>query len=171
MIWGIDVDSLEVVGSDFDFCNMLVDGAPLFDWLKDALNFDLFDFSVFEMDGHRIVLLRISQAGRQPTTFLGEAYLKDGYEVVGFDECEFLRDDLQHVLSRSMPKLSAEGTYYFRFRQPHYSEAVLERAPKEVRNYIENQQDISSKSDDYIKALRELIDVAHTSADDDSVKA
>lgn len=80
LVWGIQNETHEIVGTDFDADAVLAEkNQPLRLWLKLVIKPTVaFEFFAVEINGHKIVLLEIEAAYRQPVTFRGGAYVRVG---------------------------------------------------------------------------------------------
>ncbi|OZG62982.1 transcriptional regulator [Bifidobacterium lemurum] len=78
-IWGIDDDSHEVAGTDFDPGTTTIGRQGLEIWLRQHLSDNVeFQFETVEMNGKHLVLLRIWPAQYRPALWNGLAYIRSG---------------------------------------------------------------------------------------------
>jgi len=79
MIWGVDNDSHEIVGTTFDPAVAKVGNEELENWLLRLLSPKInFHFHSLRMDGNPVVLLEIGSAFRHPVRFKSTAFIRVG---------------------------------------------------------------------------------------------
>ncbi len=79
MVWGIEDQTHNIIGTKFSPANKKVGGAELENWLLQLLNPKInFRFIEIPLDKKRLILLEISRAFRNPVQFKGVEYLRVG---------------------------------------------------------------------------------------------
>lgn len=80
LVWGVQNETHEIVGTDFDPDVVKAEkNQPLRLWLKLVVKPQVqYDFYEFESNGKKVVLLEVEAAYRQPVTFRGNAYVRVG---------------------------------------------------------------------------------------------
>lgn len=79
LVWGIDNDTHEVVGTSFDFAKEKVGNEELESWLLRLLEPKInFRFHSLTIDDKRVVLLEIGAAFRHPVRFQGAEFIRVG---------------------------------------------------------------------------------------------
>lgn len=79
MVWGIEDQSLRVVGTTFDPHRRRAGGEELDNYLSRQLEPRIFfEFHEFLYQGHRVVLLEVESASGPPVRFDGERYIRIG---------------------------------------------------------------------------------------------
>lgn len=79
LIWGVDNDTHEVIGTTFDATGAKIGGEELESWLLRLLNPKInFHFYPFHSDGKPVVLLEIGAAFRHPVQFKGSEFIRVG---------------------------------------------------------------------------------------------
>lgn len=111
LIWGVDDQSHEIVGTDFDF-QRSVKGEPLQHFLARQLTpANLFSFHEVWLEGQRLVVLEIAKAERVPTAFAGKRYMRIGSSKVDLAKYPDREADLFFILrnqEKSMTTLESE---------------------------------------------------------------
>lgn len=76
LIWGVDDETHEIVGTDFDF-RRNVNGEPLEHWLaRQLVSSCAFRFSECDIEGKRVVVLAVPAAKTVLTSFAAERYCR-----------------------------------------------------------------------------------------------
>jgi ATP-dependent DNA helicase RecG len=79
LVWGVHDVSHDVVGTTASPSNQKIGNEDIVPWLTRLLNPQIFfDFTTFEMDGKRVVVLEIDRATTQPTSFRGTPFIRVG---------------------------------------------------------------------------------------------
>jgi predicted HTH transcriptional regulator len=79
MVWGIDDDTHDIVGTDFDPSAVKKGNEDLENWLLRLMTPKIdFRFYSFLIAGKRIVLLEVGAASRQPVRFEGQEFIRVG---------------------------------------------------------------------------------------------
>lgn len=79
MIWGIDDDIHDIVGTTFSPFDQKVKGQELVSWIGNMLSDNAsFDFTEIEVDGRYVVILKIGASSGYPVSFCGHEYIRDG---------------------------------------------------------------------------------------------
>lgn len=79
MIWGVDNSTHEIVGTDFSPQECRRGAEELEPWLLRSLQPQIhFSFLETEIDGKRVVILRIPRATHRPIAFFGEEFIRVG---------------------------------------------------------------------------------------------
>lgn len=80
LVWGVQNETHEIVGTDFDADVVQAEkNQPLRLWLKLVIKPAIaFEFFAVGIDGRKAVVLEIEAAYRQPVTFRGNAYVRVG---------------------------------------------------------------------------------------------
>lgn len=109
LVWGVDDETHEVVGSGVDW-NVGVGKRgheePLEHWLARQLSPDVaFRFDEGEIDGKRVVLLTVPSARKVPTSFAGVRYGRIGSSKVNLAKYPDREAELFAVLRDGLPSL------------------------------------------------------------------
>jgi len=79
LVWGIDNDSHEVVGTTFSAASAKVGNEELENWLLRLLSPKIdFHFYEFTSEGRHVTLMEIGRAFRHPVQFKGQEYIRIG---------------------------------------------------------------------------------------------
>lgn len=79
LLWGIDNDTHEIVGTSFEPEAMKVENQPLSLWLRTLLSPEIgFEFHSIDLEEKHIIVLEIEAAYRQPVAFRKVAWIRDG---------------------------------------------------------------------------------------------
>ena len=80
LVWGVQNETHEIVGTDFDPDVVLAEkNQPLRLWLRLVVKPQIqYEFYPFEIEGMKVVMLEVEAAYRQPVTFKGCAYVRIG---------------------------------------------------------------------------------------------
>ena len=79
LIWGVDNDTHEIIGTTFDYYKNAEHGEPLIHYLARKIEPKIdFEFKEDEIDGKRIVILFIDAAKNVPTSYDGVRYIRVG---------------------------------------------------------------------------------------------
>ena len=79
MIWGIDNNTQEIVGTEFSPFSVKVGNEELENWLLHLLSPKIhFRFHEFQVDERKLVLLEIGRASRQPVQFRNQEFVRVG---------------------------------------------------------------------------------------------
>ena len=140
LVWGVQNETHEIVGTDFDPDVVKAEkNQPLRLWLKLVVKPQVqYDFYEFESNGKKVVLLEVEAAYRQPVTFRGNAYVRVGsaltelskepriaesiYRTIGHDwSAELLRGE-------GLDALDADALAYAKqeFANKHRGESCVE---------------------------------------------
>ena len=142
-IWGITDGSHELVGTEFHPLSMKVGNQLLPTWLKRVLSSNVtYEFSETHLNGKRFVILTIWAAVRQPVTYEGVAYIREGSSTTRLESGSEREAELwRRLQTRDFEGLAAKedvradevgdllnvGAYYdaLGLRPPSDSDAVL----------------------------------------------
>ena len=79
MIWGVNNETHEILGTDYNRFSKLVNNQEIESWLKNTLSKNAdFDFFDTDFDGKKLVVLIIQKAVTQPVTFKKDSYIRIG---------------------------------------------------------------------------------------------
>ena len=79
MIWGINNETHEIVGTNYNRFSKLEKNQEIESWLKNSVSKNAdFDFFDTEIAGKKLVVLIIQKASRQPVTFKKEPFIRVG---------------------------------------------------------------------------------------------
>jgi predicted HTH transcriptional regulator len=79
MLWGVDNDSRQIVGTQFHPATAKKGNQPLESWLLQLLQPRVhFRFEEVEIEGPRVVILEIDRAAHRPVAFRGTEYIRVG---------------------------------------------------------------------------------------------
>ena len=79
MIWGINDETHDIVGTNYDRFSKLIHGQEIESWLKNTVSKNAdFDFFDTEINGKKLVVLIIQKASGQPVTFKKEPFIRIG---------------------------------------------------------------------------------------------
>lgn len=79
LVWGVDNDTHEVIGTNFEPAGARIGGEELESWLLRLLNPKInFHFYPLRIDGKPVVLLEIGAAFRHPVQFKGTEFIRIG---------------------------------------------------------------------------------------------
>lgn len=100
MIWGIDDETHEIVGTSFDYQSKKVGNEEFQNWLhrllKPKINFEFYEI---EIDGKNIVILEIPKAENIITKFKNEAYIRVGTSKKSLNEAPLKEKALWKILN------------------------------------------------------------------------
>lgn len=87
MIWGVNNETHEILGTDYNRFSKIINNQEIESWLKNTVSKNAdFDFFDTEIDGKKLVVLIIQKASGQPVTFKKEPFIRVGSYT------KFLRD-------------------------------------------------------------------------------
>lgn len=87
MIWGVNNETHEILGTDYNRFSKIINNQEIESWLKNTVSKNAdFDFFDTEVDGKKLVVLIIQKASGQPVTFKKEPFIRVGSYT------KFLRD-------------------------------------------------------------------------------
>ena len=102
MIWGIDNQSHEIVGTDFDYTKKKVGNEEFENWLHRLLNPKInFAFYSVSIDDKNIIILEIPKAEYTVTKFKTEAYIRIGSSKKALSEAPLKEKELWRCLNSS----------------------------------------------------------------------
>ncbi|HJJ39960.1 MAG TPA: putative DNA binding domain-containing protein, partial [Methanocorpusculum sp.] len=79
LLWGIQDDTHEIVGTDFNPYTYNIGNEELENWLRKLLSNNVnFEFRIIEIDEKKLVLFTIQRAIQRPITFKKNAYIRSG---------------------------------------------------------------------------------------------
>lgn len=79
MIWGVNNETHEILGTDYNRFSKLVNNQEIESWLKNTLSKNAdFDFFDTDFEGRKLVVLIIQKAIAQPVTFKKDSYIRIG---------------------------------------------------------------------------------------------
>lgn len=79
MVWGINNETHDIVGTNYNRFSKLTKNQEIDSWLKNTVSKNAdFDFFDTEIDGKKLVVLIIQKAVGQPVTFKKESYIRVG---------------------------------------------------------------------------------------------
>lgn len=79
LVWGVDNDSHEVIGTTFKPASTKMGGTELESWLLQMLSPKInFRFHTLQVDGQTVVMLEISAASRHPVQFKNNEFIRVG---------------------------------------------------------------------------------------------
>tara|TARA_Y100000310_G_C20690265_1_gene821733 strand:- start:857 stop:2335 length:1479 start_codon:yes stop_codon:yes gene_type:complete len=148
LVWGVDDDTHDVVGTTFDPTNAKIGNNNLEPWLLSKLSPRLdFRFHKLTFDSKNIVILEIDSAFDRPTTFNGEAYIRVGSNNKKLSQTGRREAELWRLLDRTS---FVEKT------------AKSELSPEEVLSLIDYEgycsmleQSMYEKTEDIMECLRQ----------------
>lgn len=111
LIWGVNNDAHEVVGTTFNY-HMDVKNEPLQHFLARQVNPDVgFSFAEITMKGKRVVVLTIPAARQVPTSFNGTRYLRIGSSKVNLNKYPERESQLFDILRNGFPTIENTQAY------------------------------------------------------------
>ena len=79
MIWGVNNETHEILGTDYNRFSKIINNQEIESWLKNTVSKNAdFDFFDTEIDGKKLVVLIIQKATGQPVTFKKEPFIRIG---------------------------------------------------------------------------------------------
>lgn len=79
MIWGVNNETHEILGTDYNRFSKIINNQEIESWLKNTVSKNAdFDFFDTEIDGKKLVVLVIQKAAGQPVTFKKEPFIRIG---------------------------------------------------------------------------------------------
>lgn len=79
MIWGVNNETHEILGTDYNRFSKIINNQEIESWLKNTVSKNAdFDFFDTEIDGKKLVVLVIQKASGQPVTFKKEPFIRIG---------------------------------------------------------------------------------------------
>ncbi len=79
MIWGVNNETHEILGTDYNRFSKIINNQEIESWLKNTVSKNAdFDFFDTEIDGKKLVVLVIQKAFGQPVTFKKEPFIRIG---------------------------------------------------------------------------------------------
>lgn len=79
MIWGVNNETHEILGTDYNRFSKIINNQEIESWLKNTVSKNAdFDFFDTEIDGKKLVVLVIQKASGQPVTFKKEPFIRVG---------------------------------------------------------------------------------------------
>jgi len=79
LIWGIEDESHELLGTSFDPASQKIGNEELENWLLRSLNPKIdFSFNLLSIEGKPVVLLEVPRANQSPVQFKGTEYIRVG---------------------------------------------------------------------------------------------
>ena len=111
LIWGVNNETHEVVGTSFDF-HIDVKNEPLAHYLARQIIPDIaFDFSEIMINRKRIVVLTIPAARQIPTGFNSNRYFRIGSSKVNLNKYPERESKLFDILRNGYPVMENEEAY------------------------------------------------------------
>jgi len=105
LIWGVNNDTHEVMGTTFNY-HMDVKNEPLQHFLARQVTPDVgFGFAEITMKGKRVVVLTIPAARQVPTSFNGTRYLRIGSSKVNLNKYPERESQLFDILRNGFPTI------------------------------------------------------------------
>lgn len=105
LIWGVNNDTHEVMGTTFNY-HMDVKNEPLQHFLARQITPDVgFGFAEITMKGKRVVVLTIPAARQVPTSFNGTRYLRIGSSKVNLNKYPERESQLFDILRNGFPTI------------------------------------------------------------------
>ena len=105
IIWGVDDDTHEIVGTSFNFDLMKKGNEDISLWLSHQLSpTPLISYRYIEIDGKHVGILKIEAAKDEPIKFEGVEYIRRGENKKKLKDCP----DLERVLWESFSRKSFE---------------------------------------------------------------
>ena len=136
-VWGIDDETHEITGTDFQFDQDLKN-EPLKHYLARNLNPSInIRFSELVMNGKRLVLLTIPASESVPTSYAGERYIRIGSSKEKLRKYPEKEAFLFDVLKHGLPTIVNTPAEYqdLTFEQLHISEKTGRGVPKITEIY------------------------------------
>ena len=79
MFWGVDNETHDILGTDYNRFNKLQGNTKIETWLRSLLSKNAdFDFFDTEIDGNKVVVLIIQRASGSPVTFKKDSFIRSG---------------------------------------------------------------------------------------------
>ena len=102
MIWGIDNDTHEITGTEFDKDVVTGEGGqPLELWLRLVIKPQVaYDFHSVVIDGHKVVLLEVEAAYREPVTFHGFGWARIGNSLTELNKAPKIAAAIYRAVGR-----------------------------------------------------------------------
>lgn len=111
LIWGVNNDTHEVMGTTFNY-HMDVKNEPLQHFLARKVTPDVgFSFDEITMKGKRVVVLTIPAARQVPTSFNGMRYLRIGSSKVNLNKYPERESQLFDILRNGFPTIENTQAY------------------------------------------------------------
>lgn len=112
LIWGVDNDTHQITGTDFDY-HRDVKNEPLQHYLARQIKPDNgFTFHEITLDGKRLVVLEIPAAKNAPTSFNRNRYLRIGSSKVNLMDYPEREAQLFNVLTHGIPTIENTASEY-----------------------------------------------------------
>ncbi|MFA5283433.1 MAG: RNA-binding domain-containing protein [Bacilli bacterium] len=113
MIWGVDNDSHDIVGTEFDFRVDVNKNEPLEHFLARQLSPSIaFRFEETAVENKRIVILRIPAAIKVPTSYEKERWLRIGSSKVNLSKYPEREANFWEVLKQGLPTMANTPSEY-----------------------------------------------------------
>ena len=107
MVWGIQDQTHDIVGTTFDPFQQKVGDEDLLNWLRKSLSKNMeFTFREVCINGVRTIILSITPPTFSPTTFSNIAYIRDGSHVTPLMKMQQLEKHLWNILNTENHELS-----------------------------------------------------------------
>lgn len=105
LVWGVDNDTHEIIGTTFDY-TVDVKNEPLEHYLaRQVFPDNNFSFHEITVEGKRVVILDIPAATKVPTSFDNNRYLRIGSSKVNLNKYPERESNLFHVLRVGLPTI------------------------------------------------------------------
>ena len=107
LVWGIDNDTHEIVGTDFDYRNMKKGNEELEAWLSRMMN-PRINFKFYEVsmdDNFKVILAEIPCAENEPTKYQSNAYIRVGTNLKPLMEYQEKEAELWRMFDNTLYEL------------------------------------------------------------------
>ena len=112
LVWGVDNDSHEIVGTSFNY-RTTVRNEPLEHYLaRQIVPDNSFSFHEIMIEGKRVVVLIVSAANKIPTGFAGNRYMRIGSSKVNLNKYPERESNLFHILRVGLPTICNTESEY-----------------------------------------------------------
>lgn len=102
MIWGIDENTHEIIGTNKDLQNLKQGNQELYSWLKNLISQNThFEFYNTNINGKNVGIIIISSASNTPVTFRKIAYIREGSYTKELNKEPAIEKQLWHKLNNS----------------------------------------------------------------------
>ena len=102
ILWGIDNETHDIVGTDFNPVTAKKGNEMLESWLLRLLNPKInFHFDMVDFDNRRVVILRIDRATHHPVSFSGTKFIRIGEVKKPFKEAPDRERELWRVFDQT----------------------------------------------------------------------
>ena len=102
MIWGIDENTHEIIGTNKDLQNLKQGNQELYSWLRNLISQNThFEFYNTNINGKNVGIIIISSASNTPVTFRKIAYIREGSYTKELNKEPAIEKQLWHKLNNS----------------------------------------------------------------------